>query len=112
MVGRVAASAYKRGNGDCDRAFAFYASAAAVCGASVAIWFGIGFDISGAKKQKGGGYWRTAEVVIRPGRLGGPNLWVACHVGCIGSFLEKIVGVAAKRLQPWPRPLLSTTPLW
>ncbi len=32
--------------------------------------------------------------------VGGTEPWGACLVGCIGSFREKVVGVAAKRLQP------------
>ncbi len=34
---------------------------------------------------------KTAEVVLRPGRSGGPNLWGACLAGCIVSFREKVV---------------------
>ncbi len=40
-----------------------------------------------------------------PGQPGGPSLWSACLVGCTGSLQEKVVGVAAKRLQPLPLPL-------
>ncbi len=46
---------------------------------------------------------KTVEVVLRPGRSGGAELWGACLVGCIDSFQEKVVGVAEKRLQAWPR---------
>ncbi len=41
---------------------------------------------------------KTAEVVLRPGRLGGPSLRRVCLVNCIGSLQEKVVGVAAKRM--------------
>ncbi len=34
------------------------------------------------------------------------RLWGACLVGCIGSFREKLVGVASNWLQPWPWLLL------
>ncbi len=43
---------------------------------------------------------KTVEVVLRPGRQGGPSLWGASLVRCIGSFREKVVGFAAKKLQP------------
>ncbi len=46
---------------------------------SVAMRSGVGFDVSGAKKQKGGGPpfgEKTVEVVLRPGRSGGPSLGV------------------------------------
>ncbi len=35
-----------------------------------------------------------------PWPVGGTEPWGACLVGCIGSFQKKVVGVAAKRLQP------------
>ncbi len=62
---------------------------------SVEMRSGFGFDVSGAKKQKGGGRGRPT-----PWPVGGTEPWDACLVGCIGSFQEKVVGVAAKRLQP------------
>ncbi len=76
---------------------------------SVAMWSGVGFDVSGAKKQKGGGSrrWSVVVVVVAAGRgtpspkpVRGTEPWGACLVGCIGSFQKKVVGVAAKRLQP------------
>ncbi len=41
---------------------------------------------------------QMSEVVLCPGRSGGLSLWGDCLVGCIGSFREKVAGVAAKRL--------------
>ncbi len=35
-----------------------------------------------------------------PWPVGGTEPWGAWLVGCIGSFQKKVVGVAAKRLQP------------
>ncbi len=43
---------------------------------------------------------KTVEVILRPGRSGGLSLLGVCLARCIGPFGEKVVGVAAKRLQP------------
>ncbi len=52
---------------------------------------------------------KTSEVDLRHSRSGGPNLRSASRVRCIGSFQEKVVGVAAKRLQPYHRVVVVDT---